>query len=264
MPSHTSFFALRRSVIALRWEKVAFACGIGVGANMQSQSLRELYEHVAPLAAEVRPQVSHGAFDRPSGLRADRLGSARPSIGRRMFRAFVRFCIGVLIGVSATLAWQSHGAEAEKIIVTWLPSVARLLPNATSAQVAAPQSAPTAQISAPAAAITSSEMTQQLKTMANDLADAQHSLGQLTDIARDVASTRQNLEQLAARQEQIAQSIATLQRFEQDVKQSPASAPQSVPLPRRRPTPPAAQSSAVQASSVRPAVPSPQQPLPLR
>lgn len=233
---------------------------------MQSQSLRELYEHVAPLAAEVRPQVSLRAFDRPPGFRADQLASARPSIGRRMFRAFVRFCIGVLIGVSATLAWQSHGAEAKKIVSTWLPSLGRVLPNATPAQISLPQSATTAQIPAPAAAITSPEMTQQLKTIANDLADAQRSLGQLTDIARDVANTRQNLEQLAAGQEQIAQSIATLQRFEKDVKQSPASAlqSQSVPLPRRKPPPPAAQSSAVQAPSARPALPSTQQPLPLR
>ncbi len=230
---------------------------------MQSQPLRELYEQVAPLAPEVRPQISLRASDRPPGFKPDQLASARPSIGGRTFRAFVRFCIGVLVGISATLAWQLHGDEAEKMVGTWLPSLGRFLPNASSAQVPLPQSASTAQISAPAAVPTSSEMAQQLKTMANDLADAQRSLAQLTDIARDVADTRRNLEQVAARQEQIAQSIAMLQRFEQDVKQRRAFAPQSrsIPLPPRKPPPPAAESPAVQASSARPAPPSIEQSL---
>jgi chromosome segregation ATPase len=110
-------------------------------------------------------------------------------------------------------------------------------------------------------------MTQQLKTMASDLADAQRNLGQLPDITRNLADTRRSLGELAAKQEQIAQSIATLERFEQDVKQRLASAPQSrsVPLPPRKPTQQsAAQSSAVEASSVPAAVLSTQQRLPLR
>jgi hypothetical protein len=234
---------------------------------MQSQSLKELYEHVAPLAPEVRPELPRRASNRPAGFMADHVASDRPSIGRRMFRAFTRFCIAVLIGVSATLAWQLHGDEAEKFVGTWFPSLNQFLPVSTSTQnITLPQSATTAPISAPAAAVTSSEMAQQLKTMASDLADARRSLGQLTELARDVADTRRNLERLAARQEQIAESIATLQRFEQDIKQRLASAPQSrsVPLPPRKPPPPTAESPAAPPSSVPATVPSTQQPLPLR
>src|SRR6476620_9437467 len=36
------------------------------------------------------------------------VASTNASIGRRMFRPVGRFCIAVLIGVGATLAWQSH------------------------------------------------------------------------------------------------------------------------------------------------------------
>jgi len=46
---------------------------------------------------------------RPSGLKDDHIASDRPSIGRRIFRTLTRFFIAVLIGVGATLAWQSHG-----------------------------------------------------------------------------------------------------------------------------------------------------------
>jgi septal ring factor EnvC (AmiA/AmiB activator) len=185
-----------------------------------------------------------------------------------MVHSITRFCIAVLIGVGATLACQLHGDEAKKFVGTWLPPLDGFLLISTSAQnTTLPQSAPVVQISAPAAAVTSSEMTQQLKTMASDLADAQRNLGQLPDITRNLADTRRSLEELAAKQEQIAQSIATLERFEQDVKQRLASAPQSrsVPLPPRKPTQQsAAQSSAVEASSVPAAVLSTQQRLPLR
>ena len=233
---------------------------------MQSQSLRQLPERVAPLAPEVGPQISIRASDRPTDVRADQLAKHRPSIGRRMFRAFARFCIAVSIGVSATLAWQLHGDKAEKIVGAWIPSLSRFLPIIPSGQFPLPQSAATAQISAPATTLSSSEMTTQLKTMANEIADAQRSLGQLTDMAGDVADTRRNVEQLAARQEQIAQSIATLQKFEQEVKQRLASAPQSrsVPLPPRKPQLPAAEPSGVQTSSAPPAPASTQQPPPSR
>jgi len=234
---------------------------------MQSQPLRELYEKVAPLAPDVRPEVPLRASDRPAGFMADHVASDRPSIGRRMFRAFARFCIAFLIGVSATLAWQLYGEEAEKFVSTWLPSLNRFLPISTFAQnTTLRQPASTAQISAPAAAVTSSEVTQRLETMASDIAGAQRNLGQLADISRDLADARRSLEQLAARQEQIAQSIATLQKFEQDVKQRLASAPQSgsVPLPRRKPPSLAAESPAAPASSVPATAPSTQQPLPLR
>lgn len=37
----------------------------------------------------------------------------RPPIGKRMFRAVARFFFAVLVGVGATLAWQSHADEAK-------------------------------------------------------------------------------------------------------------------------------------------------------
>src|SRR5262245_40011684 len=38
------------------------------------------------------------------------------SMGRRMIRPVARFCVAALIGVGATLAWQSHGDQASEII----------------------------------------------------------------------------------------------------------------------------------------------------
>jgi hypothetical protein len=54
------------------------------------------------------------AVEAPSGgFKNDGLVSGRPSIVSRMFRTIARFSIAVLIGVCATLAWQSHGDQAK-------------------------------------------------------------------------------------------------------------------------------------------------------
>jgi hypothetical protein len=76
------------------------------GAKVQSSPL-----NVAPLVPNVEPLLH--APPRPSGFNNDHLASDRPSIGRRIFRALARFFIAVLIGVGATLAWQSHGDDAK-------------------------------------------------------------------------------------------------------------------------------------------------------
>jgi hypothetical protein len=233
---------------------------------------------------------------RPSGFKDDQLASERPSIGRRIFRALVRFFIAVLIGVSATLAWQSYGDEAKKLIRTRAPSLAWLLPVSTtksppdrqvSAQDAAlPQSASVTQ--RPALAAISPELVQQLEPMTRELAAVRRSLEQLAaqqeqmvqavtspksvqqlePITRDLAALRRSLEQLAAQQEQMAQNIATLQAVEQDIRQEMSSPrqemsspppSQAVPLPPRKPPQPAARSS-----SVRRPPPAAQSPLPWR
>ena len=195
---------------------------------------------------------------RPSGLN-DQFSSDKPSIGGRIFRSLARFffmaLIAALIGVAASSAWQSHGDEAKAMVRTWAPSLGWLSsgwqsrgdeakrmvttwvsslgwllsasmtkspPDLDSAakqpgpapagRVSAkdatlPQSAPQ---SAPAAAAVSPELLQQLEAM-----------------ARDVAFVRRHLQQLAAKQEKMAQDIATLQAVEQDTRQKMSSSAQS-------------------------------------
>jgi hypothetical protein len=67
-------------------------------------------------------------------------------------------------------------------------------------------------------------------------------------MARDLAAMRRSVEQLAAKQEQMAQTITTLQAVEQDIKQKMSSlAPsQAVPIPPRKPPRPPTPSSTVQ------------------
>jgi hypothetical protein len=122
------------------------------------------------------------------------LASGRPSIGRRIFRTLTRFSIAVLIGVGATLGWQSYGDEAKEMLVARAPTLAWVLSGSTT--------------KSPDAAATSTDPMQQLAPLASNL---------------DVV--RRSVEQLAAKQEQMAQNIVALQAAEQDIRQKMSSAP---------------------------------------
>ena len=142
------------------------------------------------------------------------------SAGRRPMRAVVRFFIAILIGVGATLAWQSYGDEAKEVARTWAPSLAWLLPSSTS-------SPRDAQVST-AALLMSAEVAQQLKPVALDLSNVRQRIDQLAI----------RLEQLAARQEKVAQDVAVLPAIEQDVREKLSPPPQlRTPTPRRTPQP---------------------------
>jgi hypothetical protein len=170
----------------------------------------------------VRPNKPSIHSPHPSSLREGQVASDRPSIGRRIFRTLTRFFIAVLIGVGATLAWQSHGDAAREMLLTRAPTLASLLPISTTKSPVA----------------TSPDPVQQLEPLASNL-----------------YVVRRSIEQLAAKQEHMAQNIAALQAVEEEIRQKMLSAPPppaqpaaSIPQPRQ--PQPRAQSSAVQSSSV--------------
>jgi hypothetical protein len=156
-----------------------------------------------------------GAFPRSQGFKNTQIASDRPSIARRIIRALGRFCVAVLIGVGATLAWQSYGGE---MVRAWAPSLGWLAPA-----------------SRPGPAVTSTELQQQLKPMAIDLALVRRSEEQLAA----------NQDQLARKQDQMTQAFATLQAAEQDIKQNILAlappAPKAAHVPPSKPSQAAAQ-----------------------
>jgi hypothetical protein len=160
----------------------------------------------------------------PSRLNDREVASDRPSIGRRIFRTLTRFSIAVLIGVGATLGWQSYGDAAKEMLVARAPTLAWVLSVSTT--------------KSPVVTATSTDPMQQLAPLASNL---------------DVV--RRSVEQLAAKQEQMAQNIAALQAVEEDIRQKMSSTPpvpaqQAASIPQPKPPQPKAQSSAVQSSSV--------------
>jgi hypothetical protein len=159
------------------------------------------------------PPVAPPSYAPARGLEVHPFANNRPSIGKRTFRTIARFYFAVLIGVCATLAWQSYGDQAKRKIEAWAPSLAWLLPVSAMEPAAAVATFP--------------ELVEQLKPISLDLAIVRRSLEQLAA----------NQNQLAARQEQTAQNLATLQEVEQDVRQKMSFLPSSyaVHVPPRKP-----------------------------
>jgi hypothetical protein len=220
---------------------------------------------------------------RSSDFKNDQFASDRPSIGRRTFRALARFSIAALIGVGATFGWQSHGDEAKEMVRTWVPSLGWLSSVSTTksppeVDVAVVQTGPTpaGQRSAQDAALPQPALATQAVPAPAAAATSPASAQQLEAMARNLAVVRRSVEQLAAKQEQMAQNIATLQAVEQDIREKMSSPPpsRSVRVPPRKNAPRVAppqlpaQPSSVQSSSVQsPSAslpPPPRPPLPVR
>jgi type VI protein secretion system component VasF len=149
-----------------------------------------------------------------SSVEEAQVASERPSIGRRMFR-FSRFSLAVLIGVGATLGWQSYGDAARKIIAEQVPTLAWLLA--------------VSEMKSPVVAATSPELVQQLMPLTFSL-----------------EVMRRSVDQLAANEEQMAQNIAALQAVDEDVRQKVSSPPpsptqQAAPVEQAKPPQPKAQ-----------------------
>ena len=85
----------------------------------------------------------------PAPPTSDIQKSEKRSIGRRMSRALARFSVVFLIGIGATLAWQSHSDEAMEMLRREAPSLAWLLPVSRAKPPPSDQGSTTAAASSP-------------------------------------------------------------------------------------------------------------------
>jgi hypothetical protein len=160
----------------------------------------------------------------------DRLVAIENEMKRRGSRGFARYLVAILIGVAATLAWQSYGDAAKQIIATrapelgWSPEAKQMItssiqwigltkPGAGSEK----QAPPLAQTAPPAPSIDPAQVQQ---------------------MTQNLSALRQNVEQLTAGQDQMARQIARLESAVAEViVKMPAPPPQPPAAPARKPTP---------------------------
>jgi hypothetical protein len=155
-------------------------------------------------------QLKPGRSYRSPGFKNAQFRSDNPSIGRRLTRNLVRFFLPVFIGVCGALGWQYYGGE---MVRAWAPSLSWLVPA-----------------SPPGPAVTATELQQQLKPMAIDLALVRRTEEQLAT----------NQDQLARKQDQMAQAMSALQAAQQEfTQQILALAPPPTPKPVHVPPKPA-------------------------
>jgi hypothetical protein len=109
-------------------------------------------------------------------------------MSKRVARSVALFLFAVLVGVGGTLASQSYRDQ----IIQVFPLLGWLSPVST--------------MKAPVPAVTTADLQEQLKPLAIDLALVRRSIEELAF----------NQEQLTRKQDQMAQSIATLNAAEQE------------------------------------------------
>jgi len=139
--------------------------------------------------------------DDSADLKDDRLQNERRRFGKRvpLILVPITFCFGV----TANLAWQSHGDAVRKAIANSIPRLDWLAPQA------APRGAP--DIFAPAASATPSPDQQQLDTRSVSLEEMRQSVDRIaTGIAATQEHMTQSVDRIAASQEQMARTVGQL------------------------------------------------------
>jgi len=173
---------------------------------------------------------------------------ARQSSAKRTSRLRVGLLVVGLVAVAAFLGWQQRRDEVSQMAGLWWSSLASLWPasltNPPRGSIIETQivAAPQADTLSVQGTEKGAAQTARPDRAASAAGDPQL---QLQSIARDLIVLRQNLEQLAAKQaqltakqEQMAQDIASLRAVKSDDKltTSSTSAPHSAPvLPRKKP-----------------------------
>jgi len=196
--------------------------------------------HVSPSIAPVEPSIG---IDPQASFQSDGISRGR-WFGRRVFRTFAYGFI-IIVTVGGALAWQFSDDKTKDMVGAWGISLSQL------SSVLGTKSPTTSD----AAAEPVSKTSEQASVAAGPSPEAQH---QLETTMSDLAVVRRIVEQLAAKQEQMAQDIATLQAAEQNVSEKISSLPQS-PASRRI----VHSEAAVQPPSVPVPTPRPQKPLSL-
>jgi hypothetical protein len=217
------------------------------GSEKSDQQLRAILENLerAGQRNPVEKDDLHSRFFTPyldqeaSERKAiyDRLVAIENEMKRRGSRGFARYLVAGLIGVAATLAWQSYGDAAKQVIATkapelgWSPEAKQMI--ATSIQwigLTKPTAGPektTPEIIAPKAPSVPSIDPEKVQQMTQSL-----------------AALRQTVEQLAAGQDQITRVIGRLETAVAElIVKIPEPPPQRPAAPARKPTPIAPPSS---------------------
>ena len=174
------------------------------------------------------PDLDHEASEREANYDL----STDKKMTRRGSRGFTRYLVAILIGVAATLAWQSYGEAAKQMFAAkapelgWSPETKQMIANSiqwlgwTKPSASPERQPPPVAQTAPAAASIDPEKVQQM--------------------ARDLATLRQTVEQLAAGLDQVTREIGKLEAADVEIlaKITPAPPPpRPIAAPVRKPTP---------------------------
>ena len=211
------------------------------------------------ITSEPRPVSTAKLTDLDEEIRP--VASNTTSRRKRTARGFARVLIIFSMGIAATLVWQSYGDATREMIASSHPQLGWLAPETVAAETN-PEITPSI---APATTSDSQEKTVAAETIpetTSPIALATNSDSQEKTVAAETApertspiapatasdsqeikailmAVRQNVDQLAARQQQMANDIATLKATERNLLRNISSAASARPpaAPARKPVP---------------------------
>jgi len=227
------------------WLKVQEARRGRVAYHPHGNGSSDSHRNEFHLSPSIAPVESIGVDPRQASFQSDGISRGR-WVGRRVFRTFA-YGFVIIATVGAALAWQSSDDKTKDMVRAWGISLSQLSSVLGTKSPAASD----------VAAKPVSKTSEQASVAAGSSPEAQH---QLETMVSDLAVVRRIVEQLAAKQEQMAQDIATLQAAEHNVSEKKSSLPQSSAVPPRKNM---HSEAAVQPPSVPVPTPRPQTPLPL-
>jgi hypothetical protein len=217
------------------------SAGAAAGSDEQSdQQLRAILENLQHVMKEdgpverddLRPGITsyldHEASERKAIY--DRLVAIENAVKKRGSRRFRRYLVAIVIGVAATLAWQSYGESAKQIIATraqqlgWSPEAKQMI--ATSIQWIGWTKPPAGPEKQPAPVAQTAPTIPSLDP------------GQVRQMVQSLAALRESVQQLTAGQDQMAREIAKLESAVVEILlKIPESPPQPPPAAAQKPTP---------------------------
>jgi hypothetical protein len=204
-----------------------------------------------PATNDVLSGISHRLDNGTSERKAiyDRLVAIEHQTKRRGSRGFTRYLVAILIGVAATLAWQSYGEATKQIIAAsgpklgWSPEAKQMIASGIqqlgwTKPSAGPENTAPQQI-APKASTAPSLDPAQVRQMVQSLAALRESVQQLVASQESLAALAQTVDRLAAAQDQMARAIDTIQAAKQEkIPESPPPPPiAAAPAAAGRPAP---------------------------
>jgi hypothetical protein len=229
------------------------AAGTDEKSDQQLHTILENLGRVAhqdELHSGFTPRLDLEALERKAIY--DRLVAIENQIKRRGSGGFTRYLVAILIGVAATLAWQSYGEATKQVIATrapelgWSPGAKQVIASwvqqlGWTKLLAGPENTavrPFA-LETPQAATVAQAAPENVapKAPAAPSLDPE----QVHQLALDVAALRQTADQIAAGQDEMKRAIVKLASAVVDVlgKLPAPLSPQPPAAASRKPTPPA-------------------------
>jgi hypothetical protein len=176
----------------------------------QSKLAEDLQSHLLRISHHLDYETSErkAIYNRLRAIDDQTKRTLESQAKRRGSRGFTRYLVAILIGVAATLAWQSYGETAKQIVATrapelgWSPEAKQMI--ASSIQwIGLTKPAAGSEKQAATVAQTAPENVAPSAPTAPSI-DAE----QVHQMARDLAALRQNVDQLIASQNQMARAVA--------------------------------------------------------